>query len=105
METYDQFRAGHQLLRMRIYSNETGKPASWGHMTLRQFVFPLSYAMIAIISIITGAALDVGGKPVGLIIAAVGYFTSISLALTESFWIFKRDKTKDLRMSLLILQW
>ena len=30
---------GHQVLKMRIYSTDTKKPVSWGHMALRQFAF------------------------------------------------------------------
>jgi uncharacterized RDD family membrane protein YckC len=34
-----------QILKMQVYSTSTGKPATWGHMAIRQFLIPLSFAL------------------------------------------------------------
>lgn len=87
---------GHQVLKMRVYSTDTGKPASWGHMALRQFVLPLSFGLVPLVFIIVGAIINNSGNSVGAVFFGLGYLIGFAIALTDIFWIFKGDKNQRL---------
>jgi hypothetical protein len=87
---------GHQVLKMRIYSTETAKPASWGHMALRQFVLPFSFWLPSILLIIIGAVLDSNGTQRGAAIAGIGYLIGLIISLVDIFWIFKGSERQRL---------
>jgi len=89
---------GHQVLKMRIYSTDTGKPASWGHMALRQFVIPLTFSLIPVAFFVSGAiaASSDSSNSAGGVLIAVGYLVGLTFGLTDIFWIFKGDKRQRL---------
>ena len=82
---------GHQVLKMRIYSTDTKKPVSWGHMALRQFVLPLAYGIVPLILIVIGAANSYNGNN-GSVIIAIGYLLAGIFFCLDAFWIFKDEK-------------
>ena len=38
---------GHFILKMRVYSTDTGNPARWRHMALRCFLIPNTYTVVS----------------------------------------------------------
>jgi uncharacterized RDD family membrane protein YckC len=36
---------GKQILKMKVVSSQTGLPATWGHMAIRQFLIPLAFGL------------------------------------------------------------
>ena len=42
---------GKQVLKIRVYSADTGRPASWGHMAVRQFLIPISLSFLFLIPV------------------------------------------------------
>jgi len=87
---------GHQVLKMRIYSIDTGKPASWGHTALRQFVLPFSFGLVPLALIIAGAVLNNDYSTSGPVLIIIGYVLGVSIALADIFWIFKGEKNQRL---------
>lgn len=87
---------GHQVLKMRIFSIDTKKPASWGHMALRQFVLPLAYVIIPFILIIAGAAMTSNDGNSGAAFIISGYVIGLGIGLTDIFWIFKGEERQRL---------
>jgi uncharacterized RDD family membrane protein YckC len=82
---------GHQVLKMRVYSTDTKKPASWGHMALRQVVLPLSYGIIPLVFVGIGAAMTTNGGS-GAVYVAAGYILGVVFFCVDAFWIFKDEK-------------
>jgi hypothetical protein len=39
----DGLTPAKQILKMQVYSRDTKRPASWGHMAIRQFLIPMTY--------------------------------------------------------------
>ena len=87
-----------QILKMRVYSVDTGKPASWGHMAIRQFLIPAAYSIVyipfALIAI--SLALDSVDEFTISGIAVLGYITYFVLILLDALWIFKNSENKRL---------
>lgn len=82
---------GHQVLKMRVYSTDTKKPASWGHMALRQIVLPFTYGIVPVIFIGVGAAMATNGDS-GAAFVITGYLLAVVLFCADAFWIFKDEK-------------
>ena len=85
---------GHQVVKMRIYSIDTGKPASWGHMAIRQVLLPLSFflapgALAAIMTVIPNSSIQIAG-------IAIMYLTISIIWLVDIFWIFRGEKNQRL---------
>ena len=90
---------GKQILKMRVYSIDTGKPATWGHMAIRQFLIPMaiSAAFIPFFVIAFAAGYDYSGywsSSAGLMFVMFGYIAVFGLELTDCLWIL-RGKNKQ----------
>ena len=44
-----------QILKMRVLHESTGKPATWGHMAVREFLVPLTVNIAAWVTLGVGA--------------------------------------------------
>lgn len=86
-----------QILKMRVYSIDTGKPATWGHMAIRQFLIPLAYSCVYIpfFVIAMSAAVDYNDA-ISSSIATFGSIAIWALQLTDAFWILKGDDRQRL---------
>jgi len=99
----------HRILKMRVYSIDTGLPARWRHMALRIMTgvtLGIIGAALVIYSHITLIAVGVQGSngvvtqihalvshPLALIVAAI---YSIGLTMLDGLWIFKSGKNQRL---------
>jgi uncharacterized RDD family membrane protein YckC len=86
-----------QILKMRVYSIDTGKPATWGHMAIRQVLIPLAYSCIYIpfFVVAMSAAVDYNDA-VSSSIATFGSIAIWALQLTDAFWILKGEDRQRL---------
>jgi uncharacterized RDD family membrane protein YckC len=85
---------GHQIVKMRIYSIDTGKPASWGHMAIRQVLLPLSFflapwALFVVMHLIPNSSIQ-------LAVGVIMYLTISIIWLVDIFWIFRGEKNQRL---------
>jgi uncharacterized RDD family membrane protein YckC len=92
---------GKQILKMRVYSIDTGKPATWGHMAIRQFLIPMAFsaAFIPFFVLAFAAGYDYSGywnSSVGMMFAMLGYIAVFGLELTDAFWILKGNQRQRL---------
>jgi uncharacterized RDD family membrane protein YckC len=85
---------GHQIVKMRIYSIDTGKPASWGHMALRQVVLPFSFALAPML--IGGVITAVPSTTTQLIGMIILYLGLVAVFLIDVLWIFRGSKRQRL---------
>lgn len=87
-----------QILKMRVYSDDTGKTATWGHMAIRQFLIPTAFAMvslpftIAAFSLATEGATDISIGATFIL----GYVIYLAILLVDSLWIFSKTERKRL---------
>lgn len=91
---------GKQILKIRVYSADTGRPATWGHMAVRQFLIPVAFSIVFWIPVIIfGGLAGVIQDPlnqdsmdttvgIGIILA---YFLAAVVGLVDNFWILKGD--------------
>ena len=87
-----------QILKMRVYSIDTGKPATWGHMAIRQVLIPMTFSMISLPFFIAGISLAVeeaSDLSIGGVII-VGYIAYFVVLLLDYLWIFKNSNNRRL---------
>jgi uncharacterized RDD family membrane protein YckC len=89
---------GKQILKIRVYSKDTGRPATWGHMAVRQFLIPMAFSIVFWIpAIIFGGLAGMIQDPlnqdsfdttvgVGIILI---YLLAAVVGLVDNFWILK----------------
>jgi uncharacterized RDD family membrane protein YckC len=87
-----------QILKMRVYSVDTGKPASWGHMAIRQFLIPSTFSMVYLPFFIAGLSLaieNVSDYSVGGTLV-IGYIVYLVVILLDALWVFKDGSIRRL---------
>ena len=81
-----------QILKMRVYSIDTGKPATWGHMAVRQFLIPMAYSALYIPFFIEALAVSVDSSDLATgSVTILGSVVVFALQLTDALWIFRGD--------------
>ena len=86
-----------QILKMRVYSIDTGKPATWGHMAVRQFLIPMAYSALYIPFLIAALAVSVDSSDLATgSVTILGSVAVFALQLTDALWIFKGDERQRL---------
>jgi uncharacterized RDD family membrane protein YckC len=86
-----------QILKMRVFSMDSGKPATWGHMAVRQFLIPLAFSCVYIpfFVLAMSTALDYN-QALSSTIATFGSLAVFGLELADSFWILRGDERQRL---------
>lgn len=89
---------GKQILKIRVYSADTGRPATWGHMAVRQFLIPIAFSIVFWIPVIIFGGLasviedpfnqDPVDTTVGIGVT-LAYFLAVVVGQVDIFWIFK----------------
>lgn len=86
-----------QILKMRVYSIDTGKPATWGHMAVRQFLIPMAFSSLYIPFFIAAMAVSVDSSDLATgSVTILGSVAVFALQLTDALWIFKGDERQRL---------
>jgi uncharacterized RDD family membrane protein YckC len=70
---------GKQILKIRTFNAVTGRPATWGHMALREFLVPFT---VGIASFVTGGIAAIAW----IVIEIVFYFNKASRTLRD-LWV------------------
>ena len=89
---------GKQILRMRVYSSENFRPATWPHMAVRQFLIPLTISLAGIVPIVFFGGIqatldsDVSSLTAGVIV--LFYISTVVFQLIDAFWILKGDQRR-----------
>ena len=82
-----------QILKMRVYSIDTARPASWGHMALRQFLIPTAFSCIYIPFFIAAMAVSVDSSVIATGgVTIIGSLVVCAVQLADALWIFKADE-------------
>jgi uncharacterized RDD family membrane protein YckC len=82
-----------QILKMRVYSIDTGKPATWGHMAVRQFLIPVAFSCLYIPFLIAALAVSVDSSEFATgSVTIMGSLVVFALQLTDALLIFKGDE-------------
>ena len=82
---------------MRVYSIDTGKPATWGHMAVRQFLIPMAYSALYIPFLIAAMAVSVDSSDLATgSVTILGSVIVFALQLTDALWIFRGDERQRL---------
>ena len=100
----------HQVLKMRVYSIDTGKPVRWRHMALRCFLVPftaliipniltrMGHLKVTTIQVATATGsmpqLHVTSDHLGLYLT--GVVLTYGLFLLDGLWIFRGTKRQRL---------
>jgi uncharacterized RDD family membrane protein YckC len=96
---------GKQILKIRVYSADTGRPATWGHMAVRQFLIPIAFSFlfwipVAFLGGLSGFLSDPlsqGSFETGIGAIGIGlYLVAIAVQLTDAFWILKDESRRRL---------
>lgn len=86
-----------QILKMRVYSIDTGKPASWGHMAVRQLLIPLAFSCVYIPFMIAAMAVSVDSSELATgSVAIFGSLAVFALQLTDALWILRGNDRQRL---------
>jgi uncharacterized RDD family membrane protein YckC len=89
---------GKQILKIRVYSADTGRPATWGHMAVRQFLIPMAFSIVFWIPVIifgglSGIFQDTFNQDSADATAGIGivvtYLLAAVVGLVDNFWILK----------------
>jgi uncharacterized RDD family membrane protein YckC len=82
-----------QILKMRVYSIDTGKPATWGHMAVRQFLIPVAFSCLYIPIVVVALAVSVDSPDFAMRgMSLMGSLAYYGLLLTDALFIFKGDE-------------
>jgi len=73
-----------QILKIKIINQESGKPASWGHTALYEFLFGFAIAL-------TSSALNL------VTFGVVGSLGFLAFWITDFIWFFKNNECRTLR--------
>ena len=75
-----------KILKIRVLSADTNKPATWGHMAVRQFLIPLALIIASIpLNLISFGIIGGLGIVAWYVLEIVWYFTKGSRSLRDIF--------------------
>ena len=75
-----------KILKIRVLSSDTNKPATWGHMAVRQFLIPLALIIASIpLNLISFGIIGGLGIVAWYVLEIVWYFTKGSRSLRDIF--------------------
>ncbi len=78
-----------QVLQMRVIATDTGKPATWGHMAVRQILFPVAMYIPGAFIVGIGVGISGSNNAAGIIFTSLGYIINLAVGLVDILWIFR----------------
>ena len=80
---------GKQILKMKVVASKTGTQATWGHMAIRQFLFPFALSIIyLVLQFLANVILSV---PVLFFFVLILYY---AVQITDAFWILRKGESR-----------
>jgi len=84
---------GKQLLKLRVYSQDSKQPVTWGHMALRQLLLPLTLGLALFLIIATSESINASRNSFDLTLPLatvyISYTGFLILVLLDAIWILK----------------
>lgn len=85
---------GKQLLKVRVISQVTGKPANWGHMAIRNFLIPLALAMPVLIPYYVWIFKGFTGNALGILFMVLCLLIYLGLLVLDIVWAFGPNRRR-----------
>ena len=96
---------GKQLLKVRVMNEVTKKPATWGHMAIRNYLIPIAFAIPFYLTVINQASpvpfadfIYFDGQGLNSLISIFSVMGYIVFLVLDAVWMFrtKRKRLVDL---------
>jgi len=88
---------GKQLLKVRVMSDSSNKPATWGHMAIRNFLIPLAMVMPFLIPYYVWVFKGFTSNVSGIVLMGICLALYIGIMIVDLIWLFgeKRKRLID----------
>jgi uncharacterized RDD family membrane protein YckC len=85
---------GKQLLKVRVLSINTNKPATWGHMAIRNFLIPLAMALPFLIPYYVWIFKGFSDSKLGIVLMGFCLGIYLSLLVLDVVWLFGKNRRR-----------
>ena len=88
---------GKQLLKVRVMSEVTNKPATWGHMAIRHFLIPLTMSLPFLIPYYVWVFKGFYSNLSGIVLMGICLGIYLAVSVLDFVWLFgaKRRRLVD----------
>lgn len=88
---------GKQLLKVRVMSEVTNKPANWGHMAIRNFLIPMAMALPFLLPYYVWVFKDFSSNLSGIVLLGLSFGIYVAILILDIVWLFgsKRKRLID----------
>jgi uncharacterized RDD family membrane protein YckC len=88
---------GKQLLKVRVMSESSNRPATWGHMAIRNFLIPLTIVMPFLIPYYVWVFKGFTSNVSGIVLMGICLALYIGIMIVDLIWLFgeKRKRLID----------
>lgn len=88
---------GKQILKVRVMSEVTNKPANWGHMAIRNFLIPMAMALPFLIPYYVWVFKDFSYNLSGVVLLGLSFGIYVAILILDIVWLFgsKRKRLID----------
>ena len=88
---------GKQILKVRVMSEVTNKPANWGHMAIRNFLIPMAMALPFLIPYFVWVFKDFSYNLSGVVLLGLSFGIYVAILILDIVWLFgsKRKRLID----------
>jgi uncharacterized RDD family membrane protein YckC len=88
---------GKQLLKVRVMSEVTNKPANWGHMAIRHFLIPLTMSLPFLIPYYVWVFKGFSSNLSGIVLLGLCLGMYLAVLVVDVVWLFgaKRRRLVD----------
>ena len=88
---------GKQLLKVRVMSEVTNKPANWGHMAIRNFLIPMAMALPFLIPYYVWVFKGFPFNLSGIVLLGLSFGVYVAILILDIVWLFgsKRKRLID----------
>lgn len=85
---------GKQLLKVRVLDETTNKPATWGHMAIRNFLIPLAMVIPFLIPYYIWVFKGFTAEALGIILMGLCLAIYLSLLVLDVVWVFGKERKR-----------
>ena len=88
---------GKQLLKVRVMSEVTDRPANWGHMAIRNYLIPLSMSLPFLVPYYVWVFTGFSSNASGIILLGLCLGLYLAILVVDIVWLFgaKRKRLID----------
>ena len=86
---------GKQLLKVRVLSENSKEPATWGHMAIRQFLIPMASGLFFLVPYYLLISRDFSGAtPLNLALFLMCFAVYLAIWIIDLIWLFTRSNRR-----------